>query len=83
MKNLPWSILELEIVDFFADFKIVEAVKIGVQADGKKSGNAMVCFENEEECERAKHEKANRKLGDRWVNLFTSDYKEFCKYMEQ
>ena len=50
MKNLPWSIEELEIVDFFDDFKIVDQVKIGLMADGKKSGNAMLCLESEEDC---------------------------------
>ena len=43
MKNLPWSIEELEIVDFFDDFKIVEQVKIGLMADGKQWKEEWKC----------------------------------------
>ncbi|KAG8479755.1 hypothetical protein CXB51_029575 [Gossypium anomalum] len=72
LRGLPFSVKKPEIVEFFADFKIVEdRIHIACRPDGKATGEAYVEFASVEEAKRAMC-KDKMMIGSRYVELFPS-----------
>ena len=60
MRGLPFKVTDEEILDFYKDFKIKkESLIYGKDSQGRKNGMASICFESEEEADRA-DEKLNK-----------------------
>lgn len=54
MRGVPFSVRKEDIETFFKDYEMVdESIKIGRNAEGLKTGEAAVLFDNEKECKRA------------------------------
>lgn len=71
MRGLPYSVTPEDIKQFFGGMGLTEgSVKIGLMADGKKTGEAMVLFEREEDLALALKERNRKNIGSRWVELF-------------
>lgn len=81
LKGLPYSVETEDIVKFFHGLGLVDdSVKIGVMADGKKTGEAAVLFETVDDCQQAFNQQNHQHIGTRWVNLIMvppEEHKDF------
>ena len=58
IRGLPWRVEVEEIEQFFSRYAYVrDSIKIGELADGRKTGQATLLFENEDEAANAMNEK--------------------------
>ncbi len=71
MRGLPFDVTEKEIFDFFAAYNVSPgAIKIGVNAAGQRTGEAVVLFPTAEDAKRAALEKHGDNIGHRWIELY-------------
>lgn len=72
MRGLPFRVTAEEIVDFFSPAASVMKADIVIEEHdtGKRTGNALVFFENEAAAARAKASLNNRNVGQRYVELY-------------
>lgn len=83
MRGLPWRVEVEEIEQFFERYAYIrESVKIGELADGRKTGQAAVLFENEEEAKNAMNEKQGQNVGSRWVELYQMPYSQYESFAD-
>ena len=75
MRGLPWKITAEEIVQFFNGFGALSEQEIFIEEfNGKRTGSALVIFENEEVAQNAKEQMNKQNIGDdqRYVELYDS-----------
>jgi RNA recognition motif-containing protein len=66
-----------DILCFFERFNAVEdSVKIMLDAQGRPSGMATVCFSSEVEAKRAMEEMQGRNIGHRYIELTTISFQD-------
>ena len=54
MKGLPFSVQRQDIVNFFTGHGFVDnSIKIGVMADGRLTGEAVIMFNSADDCQNA------------------------------
>ena len=83
MRGLPWRVEVDEIEQFFSRYSYIrESVRIGELADGRKTGQAAVLFENEEEAKNAMNEKQGQNVGSRWVELYQMPYSQYESFAD-
>ena len=76
MRGVPFRVEEDEIYDFFAGLDFIEgSIIIGVRADGKRTGQAVVLFINEDAAQKAIDLKNGNTIGERWIELTLHDFK--------
>ncbi|EFJ42006.1 hypothetical protein VOLCADRAFT_121578 [Volvox carteri f. nagariensis] len=81
IKSLPFDATQLDIIQFFENFKLKpNGVQLVVRSDNKPTGEAFVDFETPEEAARSIKEKDHKvfseKFGDRYVRLIQVSRKE-------
>ncbi|GLC37659.1 hypothetical protein PLESTM_000633300 [Pleodorina starrii] len=81
IKSLPFDATQLDIIQFFENFKLKpNGVQLVVRSDNKPTGEAFVDFETSEEAARSIKEKDHKvfseKFGDRYVRLIQVSRKE-------
>lgn len=81
IKSLPFDATQLDIIQFFENFKLKpNGVQLVVRSDNKPTGEAFVDFESPEEAARSIKEKDHKvfseKFGDRYVRLIQVSRKE-------
>ncbi|KAG1680359.1 hypothetical protein FOA52_015450 [Chlamydomonas sp. UWO 241] len=81
MKSLPFEATQLDVIQFFEEFKMKpNGVQLLVRCDNKPTGEAFVEFESADEAARAIREKDHKvfseKFGDRYVRLIQVSHKE-------
>ncbi len=78
LRGLPFDVTEKDIAQFLAPYKILEgSIKIGLNATGQRTGEAVVQFKSPEEAKKAYLEKQGDNIGHRWIELYlikTSQY---------
>ena len=75
MRGLPWRVELQEIEQFFARYAYIrDSIRIGELTDGRKTGQAVLLFESEEEAANAMNEKQGQNVGSRWVELYQIPY---------
>ena len=75
MRGLPWKITPEEIIEFFDGFGSISEQDIFIEEfNGKRTGSALVIFENEEAAQDAKGSRNKEKIGtdQRYVELYDS-----------
>lgn len=81
LRGLPYTVCHDDIVSFFQDYDFdVNSVKIGENAYGKRTGEAVLVFKTPEEAERAKREKQGANIGPRYIEIFplaSQEYQQF------
>lgn len=81
MRGLPYDVLEKDIIEFFLPCNVVPgSIKIGLNANRQRTGEAVVLFHSAEEARRAESEKDGNNIGNRWIELYRitcSQYKSF------
>ena len=81
MRGLPYTVQHDDIISFFQDYDFdLNSIKIGENAYGKKTGEAVLTFRSGEEANKAMKEKQGANIGSRYVEIFplnTSDYSVF------
>jgi len=84
LRGLPFSARHMDIKNFFYDYKIVrESVKFGRNFEGRKTGEAVVLFETQEEAQRAIKERQGQHIGHRWIELFLIHPDEYAGFDEK
>ena len=54
MRGLPWNVSMDDVYFFFSDYKYVKgSAKVGINSQGRKTGEAVVLFKSADEAERA------------------------------
>jgi len=83
MRGLPWRVEVEEIEQFFSRYSFIrDSVRIGTLADGRKTGQAALLFENEEEAANAMNEKQGQNVGSRWVELYQMPYSQYESFAD-
>jgi RNA recognition motif-containing protein len=81
MRGLPYDVLEKDIVNFFSPYSIAPGgIKIGLNGNRQRTGEAVVQFQSPEEARRAETEKDGNNIGNRWIELYlitTAQFKSF------
>lgn len=81
MKGLPYRVQAAEIEQFFEGLNFVRgSLRIGEFADGKRTGEAVVLFETEEDAALAVETKNHEHIGTRWVNLCQQPYDHYQNF---
>ena len=81
LRGIPFSASSMDILYFFSGYKLVDgSVKIGMNPAGKKTGEAVILFQNPEEAKRAFREKQGHNMGHRWIELFLLTYEEYERF---
>jgi RNA recognition motif-containing protein len=58
MRGLPFSIYHDDIISFFSDYNFVlDSIKIGLNANGKRTGEAVIIFQTYEDAKLAMDKK--------------------------
>ena len=73
MRGLPWKITAEEILDFFEGYGKLSEDDIYIEEfNGKRTGSALVIFENQELAQKAKGENNKKEIGAeaRYVELY-------------
>ena len=71
LRGLPFDVTEKDIAQFFVSYQIKDAsIKIGVNASGQRTGEAVLLFNSEEEAKKAYIEKQGDNIGHRWIELY-------------
>ena len=74
MRGLPFRLTTHDIVDFFRGFDILpHSVQLGMNPDGRQSGEAWATFGSPEEAQRAIFERNRQHLGNRYVEIFPAN----------
>ena len=75
MRGLPFKVTVEEIQSFFIGYGNMMKTDIVIEEfnGGKRSGAALVFFENEEIAQMAKNSLNRTNLGQRYVELFDSE----------
>ena len=81
MRGLPFKVTVEEIQSFFLGYGNMMKTDIVIEEfnGGKRSGAALVFFENEEIAQVAKNSLNRTNLGQRYVELFDSEDQEMQK----
>ena len=81
MRGLPFKVTVEEIQSFFIGYGNMMKTDIVIEEfnGGKRSGAALVFFENEEIAQMAKNSLNRTNLGQRYVELFDSEDQEMQK----
>jgi len=83
MRGLPFTVKKEEILMFFNGYDVVpDSVIIGEMSNGKKTGEGVILFKNEEEAARAVNEKNGDNLGKRWIELYLHPYSHFHNFYQ-
>lgn len=78
MRGLPWRVEVEEIEQFFSRYAYIrDSVRLGELADGRKTGQAAVLFENTDEAASAMNEKQGQNVGSRWVELYQIPFSQY------
>lgn len=78
MRGLPWRVEVEEIEQFFARYAYIrDSIHLGMLADGRKTGQAALLFETQEEASSAMNEKQGQNVGSRWVELYQIPYSQY------
>jgi len=80
LRGMPFSAAPLDIVAFLGGFTLVRIV-IGANQSGQPSGEALVEFSDQSECERAFNEKQGSSMGHRYIELFGATPEDIAKVM--
>ena len=84
IKGIAYRATDEEVAEFFKDFKMKEdSLQWGQGEDGRKNGFACVCFENEDEAQRAKETLDRGYIGARWVFLNMMSYGKYKTFMDE
>jgi len=84
MLGLPWAVTEEEIEEFFEKFAYVRgSIRIGELDDGRKTGQGIILFENEDVAADAMEEKQRQHIGSRWIKLFPRNFGQFERFMDE
>ncbi len=71
MRGLPFDVNEKDIAQFFTSYGLKEdSIKIGLNAAGQRTGEAVVLFNSQEEAKKAYLEKQGDNIGHRWIELY-------------
>ena len=83
MRGLPWRVEVDEIEDFFQRYAYIrDSIRIGELQDGRKTGQATLLFQNEEEAKNAMNEKQGQNVGSRWVELYQMSFAQFQSFQD-
>lgn len=81
MRGLPYDVTEEAIIHFFMPYTpVAGGIKIGLNANRQRTGEAVVQFKTPEEARKAETEKDGNNIGNRWIELYlitTAQYKSF------
>lgn len=71
LRGLPFRVKHEEITEFFTDFgKLSEDDVLIEEEAGRRSGKALVFFENEDVAQDAKDALNKKEIGGRWIQIF-------------
>ena len=83
IKGIAYRATDEEVAEFFQEYKTKEdSLQWGIAEDGRRNGFACICFENEDEAERAKGALDRGYIGARWVFLNRMTYGKYKTFME-
>lgn len=78
MKGLPFTVKRDDIVNFFSGHKIIDdSIKIGQMSDGKLTGEAVVRFNDSNDCATAHQRLDQKHIGSRWIKLIKIANQEY------
>lgn len=78
LRGLPYQVTTDDIRIFFAGYNAVDSsIKIGMNPDGRKTGEGSVLFKTEEDARRAFKEKQGQNIGHRYVELYIMSAQDF------
>lgn len=81
LRGLPFDVTEREIAQFFSAYRLVEgSVKIGENANGQRTGEAVVQFESADEAKKAFIEKQGDNIGHRWIELYLIKLSQYLSF---
>lgn len=78
MRGLPYKINEQVIVDFFDGFGVEKRDVYIEEFKGKRTGSALVIFENQDTAQAAKKKLHKNEVGGRYIELY-DEYDHFMK----
>lgn len=81
MRGLPYKVQPNEVVKFFDGYGKVNETNVFIEEfNGKRTGSALVVFENREIAQQAKEEMNKKEIGTdgRYVELY-DQYDQFMK----
>lgn len=81
MRGLPYKIQSADVVGFFDGYGKIDDSKVFIEEfNGKRTGSALVIFENLEIAQKAKEELDKKEIGTegRYVELY-DQYDQFMK----
>lgn len=71
IRGIPFKSTEEDIEEFFTGYGYVPgSVILGVDPDGRSSGEAWIYFGSQSECQRALHDRNREYMGGRYVELY-------------
>ena len=83
MRGLPWRVEVEEIEQFFSRYAYLrDSIHLGVLQDGRKTGQAALLFESQEEAANAMNEKQGQNVGSRWVELYQMPYSQYQSFLD-
>ncbi len=81
LRGLPYQVTVDDIKTFFSGFNVSESqIKIGINPDGRKTGEGAVLFKSEEDCKRGFKEKQGQNIGHRYVELYIMSAQDFSDF---
>lgn len=81
MRGLPYKVQPAEVIKFFDGFVKVNETNVFIEEfNGKRTGSALVIFENKELAQKAKEDLNKKEIGSdgRYVELY-DQYDQFMK----
>jgi RNA recognition motif-containing protein len=81
MRGLPYKVQPAEVIKFFDGFGKVNETNVFIEEfNGKRTGSALVIFENKELAQKAKEDLNKKEIGSdgRYVELY-DQYDQFMK----
>jgi len=81
MRGLPYKVEEQEIVEFFDGFGVEKRDVYIEETRGKRTGSALVIFDQQETAQDAKTKLNKKEVGGRWVELYDENdhfMKQIC-----
>lgn len=83
MRGLPYNITKQDILMFFSGYDIMpDSVIIGEMNNGKKTGEGVILFKNEQQAEKAVSERNGATIGKRWIELYLHPYSHFHSFFQ-
>jgi RNA recognition motif-containing protein len=78
LRGIPFRIEDEVIYDFFSGYDYIDgSLIIGVWPSGKRTGEAVLLFLNEEDAQKAHEAKNGNNIQERWIELYIHDYKYY------